>query len=92
MQVNLFAEHEFTPLKYLCDSIFKKVHSKSIGASFKTTAVLSAEDEKKLCNTNVTNMKTPIGLVCEVFFYNGNKFACGVMLSSTILNNHSFKE
>ena len=48
-------DHEFTPLKNLCDSIFKKLHSKGIGASFKTTAVLSAGNEKKLWDTNIMN-------------------------------------
>ena len=51
MQFNLFADHEFTPLKNLCDSVFKKLYSKGIGASLKTTAVLSADDEKKLWDT-----------------------------------------
>ena len=52
MQVNLFADHEFTPLKNLYDSVFKKLHSKSIAASLKTTAVLSADNIKKLWDTN----------------------------------------
>ena len=76
MQFNLFADHEFTPLKNLCDSVFKKLHSKGIGASLKTTAVLSADNEKKLWDTNVMNLKTPIaiGLLHAVFFYNGKNF------------------
>ena len=49
-------DHEFTPLKNLCDSIFKKLQSKGIGASFKTTAVLSADNEKKLWDTNIMNL------------------------------------
>ena len=57
MQFNLFADHEFTPLKNLCDSVFKKLHSKGIGASLKTTAVLSVDNEKKLWDTNVMNLK-----------------------------------
>ena len=40
----------------------------------KTTAVFSADDEKKLWGTNVMNMKTPIGLLRVVFFYNGKNF------------------
>ena len=52
MQVNVFADHEFTPLKNLCDSVFKMLHSKGIGASLKTAAVLFADDEKKLWDTN----------------------------------------
>ena len=77
MQFNLFADHEFTTLKNYCDSIFNKLHSKSIGASLKTTAVLSADNEKKLWDTNVINLKTPIGLLCAVFFYNGKNLPAG---------------
>ena len=69
MQFNLSADHKFTPLKDLCDSVFKKLHSKGIGASLKATAVLSADDEKKLWDTNVMSLKTPIGLLRVVFFY-----------------------
>ena len=92
MHFNLFADHQFTPLKYLCDSVFKKLHSKGIGASLKTTTVLSADDEKKLWDTNIMNLKSPIELLHAVFFYNGKIFACGVVLSSAILNYHSFRE
>ena len=92
MQFNLFADHQFTPLKNLCDSVFKKLHSKGIEAYLKTTVVLSADDEKKLWDTNVMNLKTPIGLLRVVFFCNGKNFACGVVLSSAILNYHSFRE
>ena len=38
-------------------------------------AVLSADNEKKLWDTNVTNMKTPIGRLRAVFFYNGKNFS-----------------
>ena len=47
MQFNLFADHKFTPLKNYCDSVFKKLHSKGIGASLKSIAVLYADDEKQ---------------------------------------------
>ena len=40
----------------------------------KTTAVLSADDENKLWDTNVMNLKAPIGLLRAVFFYNGKNF------------------
>ena len=40
----------------------------------KTTAVLSADNGKKLWDTNVINLKTPIRLLCAVFFYNGKNF------------------
>ena len=69
MQFNLSADHKFTPLKNLCDFIFKKLHSKGIGASLKARAVLSVDDENKLWDTNVMNLKTPIGLLCVVIVY-----------------------
>ena len=56
MQFNLFSDQEYKPLRNLCDSVFKKLHSKGIGASLKTTAVLSSDDEKKLWDTNVLNL------------------------------------
>ena len=40
----------------------------------KTTVVLFADDEKKLWDTNVMNLKTPIGLLRVVFFCNGKNF------------------
>ena len=74
MQFNLFSEQEFKPPKNLCNFIFKKLHSKGIGALLKTTAVFSSDDEKKLWDTNVLNLETPIGLLRAVFFYNGKNF------------------
>ena len=74
MEFNLFTDHEFKPLKNLCDSLFKKLHSKGIGTSLKATAVLSGDDEKKLWDTKVLNLETPTGLLRAVFFYNGKNF------------------
>ena len=54
--------------------LYSKLHSKGIRASLKTIAVLSADNEKKLWDTNVMNLKTPIGLLRAVFFCNGNNF------------------
>ena len=91
-----FSDHEYKPLKNLCDSVFKKLHSKGIGVSLKTKVVLSLDDEKKLWDSNVLNLETFIGLsyvvLCTVFFYNGTNFVCEVVLSTTILNYHSFRE
>ena len=74
MQFNLFLDHEFKPLKNSCDSVFKKLCSKGIGTSLKTTAVLSSDDAKKLWDSNVLNLETPIGLLHAVFFCNGKNF------------------
>ena len=78
MHFNLFANHEFKTLKILCDSIFKKLRSIDIGASLKIIAVLSADNEKKLRDTNVLNLETPIGLLRAVFFYNRKIFCLQV--------------
>ena len=74
MEFNLFTDHEFKPLKNLCDSLFKKLHSKGTGTSLKATNVLSGDDEKKLWNTNILNLETPTALLRAVFFYNGKNF------------------
>ena len=68
MEFNLFTDYELKPLKNLCDSLFKKLHSKGIGTSLKATAVLSGDDEKKLWDTKVLNLETPTGLLRAVFF------------------------
>ena len=93
MQLNLFANHEFTSLKNLCDSVFKKLYFKGIGASLKTTAVLYVDDEKKLWDINVMNLKTFIELLrmCSFLLYWEN-FACRVVLCFAILNYHGFRE
>ena len=74
MEFNLFSDHKFKPLKNLCDSLFRKLHSKGIGTSLKATAVLSADGEKKLWDTEILNLETPIALLRAVFFYNGKNF------------------
>ena len=73
-EFNLFTDQEFKPLKNLCDSLFKRLHSKGIGASLKATAVLSTDDEQKLWDANVLNLETPLGLLRAVFFYKGKNF------------------
>ena len=37
MEFNLFSDHEFKSIKNLCDSLFRKLHSKGIGTSLKVT-------------------------------------------------------
>ena len=50
----------------MCDLVFKKVHSKGIGATIKSAAVLSPE-EKKLWDACVLSLTTPVGLLRAVF-------------------------
>ena len=93
MQFSLFADHEFNSFKNLCDFVFKKLHFKGIRAPLKTTAVLSADDEMKLWDINCPEPGNSCRTyICSFLLY-WKQFACGVMLSSTILiNYHSFRE
>ena len=73
-EINIFSDHEFKLLKKVCNSVFKKLHSKGIGATTKSAAVLSSEEEKKLWDTGVLSLATLTGLLRAVFFYNGKIF------------------
>lgn len=71
--LNIFQNAFFKPLKNVCDSLFKKLHSKGIGTETKATTVISASEEDKLWESGVINMDTPQGLL-RGFFYNGKHF------------------
>ena len=43
--INFFQDPCFTPLKNVCDAIFKHLHSKGIGTETKATPVLSSNEE-----------------------------------------------
>ena len=72
--INIFEDVQFKPLKNVCDSIFKRLHHKGIGAETKATAVLSKSDEDTLWDKGVLDLNTPKGLLRAVFFYNGKNF------------------
>ena len=82
-EINIYSDHEFKPLKKVCDSVFKKLHSKGIGATTKSAAVLNSE-EKKLWDTGVLSLATPTGLLRAVFFYNGKNFCLWEELNKEI--------
>ena len=44
-EINVFSDHEFK-LKKVCDAVFKRLHSKGIGSTMKSAAVLGPEEEK----------------------------------------------
>ena len=73
-EFNLFSDQAFLPVKNSCDSIFKWLHSKGIGAETKAVSVFTAESEATLWSTKVMSMDTPKGLLRAVFFYNGKNF------------------
>ena len=66
--INIFEDVQFKPLKNVCDSIFKRLHHKGIGAETKATAVLSKSDEDTLWDKGVLDLNTPKGLLRAVFF------------------------
>lgn len=66
--LNIFQDASFKLLKNVCDSLFKRLHSKGIGTETKATPVISANEEDKLWESGVINMDTPQGLLRGVFF------------------------
>ena len=73
-EINIFQEPVFKPLKNVCDSVFRRLHSKGIGTETKATPVLSDNEEAKLWETGVISTANPTGLLHAVFFYNGKNF------------------
>ena len=45
--VNIFQDIKFKPLKNCCDSLFKQLHAKGIGANRKEMPALSSDEEEK---------------------------------------------
>ena len=74
IQINIFQDPVFRPLKNVCDSVFRRLHSSGIGTETKTTPVLSKSDEDVLWDSGVINLDNPTGLLNAVFFYNGKNF------------------
>jgi len=74
IQINIFQDPVFRPLKNVCDSVFKRLHSSGIGTEIKSTPVLSRNDEDVLWDTGVMSFDNPAGLLNAVFFYNGKNF------------------
>ena len=70
----MWKDPEFTPLKNVCNSLFKRLHNSGVGVDIKSTPVVSPDDEIKLWETGVLSMENPTGLLRAVFFYNGQNF------------------
>ena len=45
IQINIFQDPVFRPLKNVCDSVFKRLYSSEIGTKIKSTPVLFKSDE-----------------------------------------------
>ena len=82
--INIFEDVQFKTLKNVCDSIFKRLHHKGIGAETKETAVLSKDDEDTLWDKGVIDLDTPKGLLRAVFFIMERIFACVVVRSNAV--------
>ena len=72
--VNFTSDPEFQKLRNVCDTYYRELHSKGIGAEVKRTPVLTIADEDKLWATSVLSLETPEGLLRAAFFYNGKNF------------------
>ena len=71
--INLFKDIQYKPLKNVCNSVFKHLHQKGVGAETKETPVLSKHDEEELW-TKVLDLDNRKGLLRAVFFCNGENF------------------
>ena len=78
IQINIFQDPVFQPLKNVCDSVFRRLHSSGIGTETKTISVLSKSDEDVLWDSGVINLDNPTCLLNALFFYTMEKtFASG---------------
>ena len=69
--INFMTDKEFTGLRKLLDSLYRRLHAQEVGCSAQPTESLTAEDEEKLWTTCVLNQDTPAGLLNCVFFLSG---------------------
>ena len=53
----------------MCDSVFKKLHSKRISPEAKATPVVSVDEEDVLWNKKILDLDTPMGLLRFFFFF-----------------------
>ena len=69
--INFMRDKEFTGLRKLLDSLYRRLRAQRVGCSARRTEALIAEDEEKLWTISVMNQDTPVGLLNCVFFLNG---------------------
>lgn len=65
--INIFQDAVYQPLKNVCESVFKRLHSSGIGIKTRSTPVLCTSDEDALWKSGVINLDTPVGLLNGVF-------------------------
>ena len=73
-EFNLFTDARFESFRNCCNHEFRRLHQKGVATSIHHTETLTEDDERKLWESGVLNVDTPIGLFNCVFFYNGKKF------------------
>ena len=73
-EINFSRGRGFLLLKNVCDSIYKRLHSKGIAVDTKATPLLSQTEEDILWEKGVLSLDNPTGLLNAVFFYNGKNF------------------
>ena len=71
--INFFQDPVFSPLKNVCDAIFKRLHSRGIGVEMKATPALST-NEDVLWSKGILSLDNPTSLLNAVFFCNGKNF------------------
>ena len=65
-------------LRYLLDSLYRRLHAQGVGCNAKANKALTQEDEEKLWDSGFLNQNTPQGLLNCVFFLNCKNFClCG---------------
>ena len=66
-EFNIWKDSVFTPLKNVCNSLFKHLHNSGVGADIKSTPVLTPDDEDKLWAAGILSLENPTGLLRAVF-------------------------
>jgi hypothetical protein len=61
-------DRRFHPIHGTCDTVFRQLHQKSVGADVRHTNIFTAEDEEKLWSSGVLSVNHPVNLQRAVFF------------------------
>ena len=84
-EINIFQDVAFKLLRNVCDSIFKRLHSKGIGTEAKATLVMSVNEEDVLWNIKILDLDIyPNRSVVGSCFIMGKTFAYGEARSKGI--------
>ena len=71
-------DHRFRDFHSTCDTVFKKLLSKGVGAEVRHHEAFTPEDEDTFCDKGVFATDSPTGLQNAIFYYTGkNLCLCG---------------